>query len=311
MDGKRRRALLYFTLAFSLLAGWIMTACTAAAERDRAMVALAAEQPASAGDRIAPAPVTANRVAQAQKGDLYDFEPEPLTLADCARCHIRHFEQIRNEGGGHRIDCRQCHEVFHAYNPRRNNYDELMPRCTDCHGLPHGETQSACFDCHDQAHAPKKIPFSERLVSACADCHQSPASELKQYSSKHSGVGCQACHPQNHGRILSCLQCHGPHYDAQPLAECTQCHGAHKPLELDFPANATAKTCNDCHSQVVTLWTGTPSRHGEVSCAQCHARHLVVPSCTECHPQPHSEGMLAKFSGCLDCHIDVHDLPVR
>ncbi len=311
MENKRYRSLLYFSVALSLLVGWVLAACTAAAERERNPVALSAVASPDDEGEVAAAPAAVAPAPRGNGGGLYDFEPEPLTLADCARCHIRHFEQIRDDGGGHRIDCRQCHEVFHAYNPRRNNYDELMPKCTDCHGLPHGEAHVSCFGCHEQAHAPTRIPFSDLLVSSCADCHGTPAAQLRQYASKHSGLGCQACHPRDHGRILSCMECHGPHFPQQPLAECAQCHGAHKPLDMTFPVAGSAVTCNACHGEIYGQWKNTPSRHGGVDCAQCHARHLAIPSCTECHPQPHSEGMLANFTGCLDCHIDVHDLPVR
>jgi hypothetical protein len=314
MSEKRNRVLLYFSLALSLLVAWMVAACTAAVERDRGAVAIPAESSVAGGRDAAPSAGEEGRItapARSQGSNLYDVEPEPLTIADCGRCHTQHFQQIRTDGGGHRIDCRQCHELFHAYNPRRNNYDELMPKCADCHGFPHGEIQSACLGCHEQAHAPKQIPFSELLVSSCADCHQSPASQLRQAPSKHSVLGCQSCHPQNHGRILSCLECHGPHYEKQGLAECAQCHEAHQPLELSFPAESTAMTCSACHSDAFGKWAGTRSGHGAVNCAECHSSHLMIPNCTDCHAQPHNEGMLSKFTGCLDCHIDVHDLPVK
>jgi hypothetical protein len=69
---------------------------------------------------------------------LYAIEPTPMTVAECGRCHRSHFMAIKEHGGRHQIDCQECHQVFHAYNPRRDNYDAIMPQCASCHTLPHG-----------------------------------------------------------------------------------------------------------------------------------------------------------------------------
>jgi hypothetical protein len=62
---------------------------------------------------------------------------------------------------------------------------------------------------------------------------------------------------------------------------------------------------------VYDTWSRTPSRHGKVHCARCHAEHGQIPACTKCHPQPHSERMLAKYPKCLTCHLDAHNPPVK
>ena len=69
----------------------------------------------------------------------YDVELKPLTPADCGRCHASIFNTIKTEGGKHKIDCTKCHTQFHTYNPIKQNWNEIMPKCQTCHGLIHGQ----------------------------------------------------------------------------------------------------------------------------------------------------------------------------
>ena len=248
---------------------------------------------------------------QAASADPYELDPIPLTVADCGRCHGFHFQRIRENGGGHRIDCRECHQQFHAYNPIRENFAELMPQCGQCHTNPHIDKYSSCLSCHEQPHAPRQIPFSEPFVSACGDCHQEQGSQLQQFPCAHSAQECQTCHSERHGRILSCLECHDVHYATQPLSDCARCHPAHKPLDTDFSPDDAAATCKDCHEGVLRKLQSTASKHGQLNCTECHLTHRVVPGCSECHSAPHDASFLTKFPDCLACHLDAHDLPVK
>lgn len=241
----------------------------------------------------------------------YATDPEPMTTAECGRCHLHHFKALKNEGGGHRFNCTDCHEVFHAYNPRKDNFSELMPACSNCHSLPHGEKQTDCLACHVNPHAPKTQLSLQALAKNCADCHNQPAEQLKKFPSAHSGQACQDCHSQRHGRIPSCFECHQPHFPNQALAACQACHPVHKPRETVFAADSAAATCAACHNDVFLKWSKTPSRHGQVNCTACHSKHGLVPNCTECHKSPHPPQMLARFSTCLVCHVDPHDLPIK
>ena len=87
---------------------------------------------------------------------LYAVTPTPLLPAECGQCHVGQFENLKTSGGKHRFSCQECHEVFHAYNPRKNNYDDLMPLCTMCHGQQHGSIQIDCINCHQNPHAPMR-----------------------------------------------------------------------------------------------------------------------------------------------------------
>ncbi|MDT8442452.1 MAG: cytochrome c3 family protein [Desulfuromonadales bacterium] len=243
---------------------------------------------------------------------LYAMEPAPLQPAECGRCHPGPFGSLKAEGGKHRFPCQGCHEQFHAYDPRKGNYDDLMPKCASCHELPHGPVVTDCLACHSNPHAPRRIPVVERLTRACADCHAGPDEDLKVAPSKHSGVGCQGCHAGQHGYVPDCFECHTGHYPEQTVVTCADCHRqVHRPLDVPLTAETDARTCGVCHESAFGKWQRTPSRHGQVNCGSCHARHGDIPDCRSCHAQPHDPNQLARFPNCLTCHLDVHDLPVK
>ncbi|KIH76354.1 hypothetical protein GFER_11310 [Geoalkalibacter ferrihydriticus DSM 17813] len=291
--------------ALVLLGLMAVAACTLpTSEAKTAEPAVAAAQPTELRAARAPAPEPAR--------DPYDVEIVPLTLAQCGQCHPTYFEAIRDEGGKHRFDCRECHEVFHAYSPVRQNWDDIMPDCASCHTLPHGEKLTDCLGCHINPHAPLYIPYAQTPVAdVCADCHGGPAAELAQFPSLHTEQDCTLCHYDQHGYVPSCFECHGPHYQGQPLVSCAECHPVHKPLEMTFTATTGARTCEACHTTAYTDWEKTPSKHGQVNCTVCHTDHGLIPTCASCHGAPHSANLHERFPNCLTCHLNVHDLPVR
>ncbi len=262
----------------------------------------------------APAQQTAKRSdLPSQDASLYANEPQPLTLAQCGQCHPTHFGSIKDAGGKHQFDCRECHEIFHAYNPLKNNYAEIMPKCATCHAYPHGEKHVQCLNCHENPHAPRRVPASRMLEGYCSDCHSDQNSQLAQYPSKHTEQGCGACHYERHGYIPSCQECHEPHFEAQQFNTCTGCHQVHQPLNIALASDVDVTTCNACHDGIYSKWSNTASKHGQVSCASCHTRHGLIPECTNCHtpPESHAKKLLEMFPNCLTCHLDVHDLPVK
>lgn len=251
------------------------------------------------------------KLPQVNEG-LYAVTPTALQPAECGQCHADQYANLKNSGGKHRFACQECHAVFHAYNPRKNNYAELMPLCSACHGQQHGPKQADCLNCHQNPHAPLRVPAMERLANACADCHNGPAKELQKFPSAHTEQGCQSCHHEKHGYIPNCAECHDGHYADQPLADCMTCHvRVHAPLQIGFPGTAKVQTCSACHDDVYGKWQKTPSKHGQVSCVTCHQQHGKIPDCRECHNEPHNKKQLEMFPKCLSCHLDVHDLPVK
>lgn len=251
--------------------------------------------PAAAGEDLGP----------------YGVTPQPLTVAQCAQCHPREFNNLKQDGGKHRFGCQDCHEVFHAYNPLRKNYAELMPKCASCHEQPHGAKVVECLNCHTNPHTPLKLKASDYLGTMCQECHPGPPGELKSFPSAHSKVGCQSCHHDRHGYIPQCFECHDPHYPQQPVTDCTQCHPVHKPLQITFSKSDNPATCASCHDEVYNKWKNTKAKHGKVSCTTCHLAHGQIPNCRDCHQPPHDKKMLEMFPDCLTCHFDPHDMPVK
>jgi hypothetical protein len=241
---------------------------------------------------------------------LYSITPQPLTAVQCAQCHPSVFQTIKDNGGKHRFDCQKCHTTFHVYNPKKGNYDTIMPKCDTCHNQPHGEKVTDCSSCHANPHTPRKVTMSAALANACSQCHPGPQEQLTTFTSKHSKVSCDTCHTA-HGLKPSCFNCHKPHMEGQKAAACTTCHPVHKPLQVTYPNDTPSALCGVCHTKVYSTWKKTVSKHAMVNCALCHhTKHKYKPQCTECHSAPHPAGILARYPKCLSCHLDVHDLPV-
>lgn len=270
-----------------------------ATEKPQEMKVVQAEQPA------APPP------KEVKPKSPYEADIKPLTPDECARCHYSVFSQIKNEGGKHKLDCTKCHTKYHAYNPVKQNWAEIMPKCETCHGVFHGQKFTACTQCH-APHAPKtQIAVNAETAKTCADCHGKVAQTLQQAPSKHTKVACATCHHSKHGLIPSCMTCHKPHAAKQTDKDCLACHPAHTPLVIKYPENTPNEVCGGCHSAVFNKIHNSLSKHGQVGCAQCHPQHKKIPKCEECHGKPHGEVVLKKFPDCLACHVDVHDLPSK
>lgn len=276
---------------------------------------------ASAADKAAGAVELGKRSAapvatvQIQKQpEIFATDPPPLTVTQCGQCHPAAFQDIKKDGGRHAFTCQNCHKSFHSYNPRKNNWDEIMPKCSDCHSpatVPHAQVFNQCAECHSNPHAIKNMPMSQKLLASCATCHTGPPAELKQFPSKHTTLSCADCHTR-HGHIPSCNMCHKPHYEGQEFKTCaSECHPVHKPKEINYKKDVGTRTCGACHDGVYATWTKTPSRHGKVSCAACHTKHGFIPQCTDCHGLPHSKQLHERFPKCLTCHQDAHNPPVR
>lgn len=240
----------------------------------------------------------------------YAVEPQPLTASQCGQCHPGLFRNLKDDGGRHRFACQNCHNTFHAYSPRKGNWDAIMPKCASCHEAPHGPKVTNCTACHSNPHAPKKIAGSAQLATACFDCHGSVRDQLVKNPSKHTKVACMSCHT-SHGSIPSCFSCHKPHVEGQALTTCIPCHPVHQPLKVTYGRDVPSRTCGSCHAKEFKATSKDTSRHKKVACVTCHKdRHRYIPQCSDCHGLPHQKVIHDKFPKCLTCHIDVHDMPV-
>lgn len=301
MESKKRAALL---ITGCILLLFVIMAC---ASQQVAPVSQQPEVALATKAEVAPPPKE-----EVKPANPYDMEIKPLTPAECARCHSSVFNLIKKEGGKHKIDCVQCHTKYHAYNPVKQNWDEIMPKCKTCHGLIHGEKFASCAACHSNPHAPKtQMAMSAEFSKVCGDCHAKVGQELQKNPSKHTKVQCAQCHHQKHGYIPSCMECHKPHSAEQTVKDCLTCHPVHTPLVIKYPETTSNNVCGGCHSAVFNKIKATTSKHGQVACAKCHSKHKYIPKCEECHGKPHGEVVLKKFPNCLQCHVDVHDLPSK
>lgn len=247
----------------------------------------------------------------------YDIELKPLTTAECGQCHFSIFQTIKKEGSKHQINCVRCHTQYHVYNPRKQNYDQIMPKCASCHvstsgGPFHGENKelTPCLTCHADPHKPMAISMSD-VEASCALCHTKEEHEIKNYPSKHtSDVTCADCHAEKHGYIPECSACHDSHSPKVELAtaDCMACHPVHKPARITYDKETISLVCAGCHGEAYKLLQGKQTEHTMVKCAACHPAHKDIPSCSKCHGEPHAKDMMIDTTKCGECHGIAHDL---
>jgi len=257
--------------------------------------------------------------AEPAAGNVYDLEAmlielKPLTLEECARCHTSHFKWLRDNGAKHQgVVCTECHEVFHAYNPQRNNYAEIMPKCSSCHDAPHGSAEPVtdCFACHTNPHQPlASIPDPADLEGKCQHCHSYVVASLKNEVSMHTEQECSSCHSEKHGRIPACSECHENHSPMAVLDTpgCLACHPVHTPLKISYPLTQAKEVCAGCHEDAYELLQVHTTKHSAFTCAKCHPKHGHLPICQDCHGKPHNPAIHEKFEKCGDCHGIAHDV---
>lgn len=247
----------------------------------------------------------------------YDIELKPLTTAECGQCHFSIFQTIKKEGASHQINCVRCHTQYHVYNPRKQNYDQIMPKCASCHvstsgGPFHGKNEklTQCLTCHADPHKPTVFPMSA-IETSCAFCHTKEGNEINKYPSRHtSDVTCADCHAEKHGYIPECNACHESHSPKVELAtaDCMVCHPVHKPTSISYDVETLSTVCADCHDVAYDLLQKKESAHTYVKCAKCHPSHKEIPPCSRCHGEPHPKSMLQDTTKCGECHGIAHDL---
>ncbi|MDX9710051.1 MAG: hypothetical protein RBT64_10910, partial [Trichloromonas sp.] len=49
--------------------------------------------------------------------EAYLQELEQMNTAECGKCHVEIFKTIRDKGGLHQLECRECHHKFHTFTP--------------------------------------------------------------------------------------------------------------------------------------------------------------------------------------------------
>ncbi len=243
--------------------------------------------------------------------DPYQKAVVPLTTRQCGQCHFSIFEKIRNNGGKHKINCRDCHATFHSLRPGMT-WSDVLPKCANCHAEEHGPAFKECLTCHSDPHAPiKSLTNLEILAKGCNTCHVDQDKEIKQYESAHAEMSCSECHHTQHGYRPNCNECHTePHTEFVDNSSCMICHPAHSPREINFPTTTENRVCSGCHDEINRTFTAGTKKHASLQCIFCHSeRHGFIPDCRECHGVPHTKTMMSRFNNnCTSCHGDPHTL---
>ena len=244
--------------------------------------------------------------------DVYQQSVPEMTTLECAKCHVQVFETVRDAGGLHKQECRECHDKFHTFTPGVA-WEDRVPSCAGCHEHPHGEELIVCLDCHQNAHAPiASLVVAEKLAEMCASCHQEPLQQLQQHVSAHTEQACVDCHQgEQHGERPLCTVCHEePHTAFVDNASCSACHPPHAPLIVTYDNKVQSTICAGCHQDQQKFQKSSELKHRTLACVVCHpAEHGKILDCQHCHGfGPHNSEMVKKFNGCVDCHGDPHSL---
>jgi len=244
--------------------------------------------------------------------DIYQQAVPEMTTMECAKCHVQVFETLRDGGGLHQQECRDCHAKFHTF-AKGTPWEERVPSCASCHEHPHGDELVVCLDCHQNAHAPvTSLVVAEALSGMCGSCHQTPAQELQLNASAHSELACAECHQgERHGARPQCTLCHEePHTEFVDNASCSGCHPPHSPLVIKYDNKVQSTLCADCHKEQRKFQESSDLKHRTLACVVCHAEeHGNIHSCQHCHGfGPHNADLVKNFKGCIDCHGDPHSL---
>jgi predicted CXXCH cytochrome family protein len=244
--------------------------------------------------------------------DIYTQDVPEMTTIECAKCHLQVFETLRDAGGLHKQECRDCHDKFHTFTPGIP-WEERVPSCASCHDYPHGEVMTACLECHKNSHAPiESLVVAEKLADMCERCHQAQGEELQQGDSAHSGQSCYDCHQGlQHGVRPKCNLCHEEsHAPFVDNAGCASCHPPHVPNKVTYGSKIPNSMCGGCHADQLQVLQNSDRKHKSLACVICHANeHGQIADCQYCHDNgPHNSALLKNFDSCNDCHGDPHRL---
>jgi len=116
-----------------------------------------------------------NACHQAHKPLDVTYKPETPSIY-CAACHDGVYKTLKASKAKHStLECAFCHQLKH----------KMMPKCSDCHGLPHPETMHQkfpkCGECHNIAHDLNNWP-SQKKEAPKAPAKPAPAKEGKKGS---------------------------------------------------------------------------------------------------------------------------------
>lgn len=283
---------------------------------------------------LSPADVT--RFSPPSSGARPEFDHGPTFQGKAVRstvprlCGTCHANVERMNPYGLRTDQLTRYETSVHGKALRDQGDERVAVCTDCHGV------------HDirSARDPNSLTHPLNVPSTCGKCHED-TELMASYGLRTEVV--DEYRQSVHGRLLleqkdtgapTCATCHGNHSATPPgfptvVAVCSQCH-----VEVAKYFNRTShasleehKGCVQCHGggegrhfhliEKITKRPGlmvqrykrllethpNPSREQVAQAINPSARKIItraLPTCTECHDDPEEDESLPKLFGLLD-----------
>ena len=237
----------------------IIYGCVSAQETRHQRTNIKPVEPQITANKTAP---TSPTPAETTEIGIYQHKVVPLTTQQCGQCHYSVFENIRDNGGKHQINCRECHETFHTFRPGKA-WADVVPRCTTCHGEAHGPAFLECLTCHADPHAPiSSLINLDILAKGCDTCHTDQKKEVELYKSAHTEVACSECHHTRHGYRPNCTECHSePHTNFVDNTGCMVCHPVHSPREINYPAVTDNQVCAGCHATATQHLMSSTKKH--------------------------------------------------
>lgn len=286
----------------------IIYGCVSAQDALHQRTNIKPDKPQNEAEKATPTSPTPEKL---MANSIYQQKIEPLTTKQCAQCHYSVFENIRDKGGRHQINCRECHETFHTFRPGKA-WADIVPQCTTCHSKVHNSAFAECLSCHTDPHAPiGSLVNLDTLSQNCGICHAEQKNEVIQHPSAHTEVSCRECHHTKHGLRPKCIECHSePHTAFVENSGCITCHPVHSPRKISYSATTGNQVCSGCHEEVAKHLTSSTKKHSTLQCVFCHAnQHRFIPNCNKCHNAPHSKTMMDRFeNNCKSCHGEPHSL---
>lgn len=216
-------------------------------------------------------------VAQISPGELAAPHAHLEGMSNCTKCHTLG-SKISND------KCLACHTEIKARIDKKTGYHSssqvFKKSCIVCHSDHHGrQYQIIHFDKNKFDHLTTGYKLEGKHGTLqCSDCHESskiidPAAKKKKSTYLGLGRECLACHEDYHQKSLS--------------ADCSRCHTfkAFKPAEKFDHARAAFKL---------------KGKHSTVECIKCHEKSTI-------NGKVYQKFKGLKFSGCVNCHKDVHN----
>jgi predicted CXXCH cytochrome family protein len=256
------------------------------------------------------------------------FVHGPVSVGDCASCHIKEgkhkFRPVKNVESF----CYKCHDRMDT---KKSVHSPVKTgNCTKCHD-PHQspykfqlreEGAKLCFMCHDKKIAVGKFVHGPAAVGGCTMCHNPHQSDFPRMLAASGNDICFACHTDKAEEFK------GKRFVHKPVADnCVNCHSPHAgEYQFNLKAEASRDLCFTCHADKKEWTEKVHVKHGGLEtdrkCLGCHDPHVSdfgkqlvlqpLDTCMKCHDKPLDtpDGKIMNMKAYLAANNDYHG-PIR